>query len=745
MGERVVVVGGGNSAMDAARTAYRLGAQEVTILAIEDQDSLPAHPEEVRQAREEGVRFMLGAAPVELLGQGRIAAVKAQPAHWEVSEGSPPRIVYDSDSPFTLEADTLIVAIGQRPHLRQDGLDKGLELGRGGRLGVDENGRTGLEGIFAAGDVVTGPSTVVGSMAQGRRVAGQVYAYLTGRPSPVEVLGPGDHGVGQHLAIGEDLPQWPRQEMGQRQPKARCRDFEEVEFGFSDEQAHAEARRCLSCASCCECLACEAACQEVGAIGHQRGPRRLELDCPALIVADGAELPPGLAQEGARIYRLDRAGYSPDLMDVLMAGSAAAGQAMDAAIHLRARPRPSPSEPAPEPIPAGAEARVGFFLCACNQTLAPPQVLEGLIELAASVPGTLHSQTVFSCCHPQGAATIAQAVRAQGLNRVILASCVCCPLNFHCISCNDQRSRAKQHLFENLGLVRCAFETINLRDHLAAGNPSPEQMLSRGRELLRGAFIRARYLGPLTQGLTDMGRRVLVLGGSEVGLSCALNLAHQGLKVRLVDQASLEGQELPPEIARRPEPAGLPPALSLVPRAEVLGIQGSIGDFAVTARVGGHKRLWNCRRGLPHRPQSFGTGALCRPGRAQEVLPLRLRLFPHPPGGALPGDAAHPAAGQGLRGRGGAGRRGGRRRGPGLPERPPAQPPGGPRALPGLRPLPGHLPLRGRAPGAGRGRPLHLPGAAPQLRGLRRLRGALPGDGHGYSLLQQPASGKAGG
>ncbi|CAO0823316.1 FAD-dependent oxidoreductase [Desulfarculales bacterium] len=592
MGKRVVVIGGGNSAMDAARTALRLGAQKVSILAIEDEVSLPAHPEEVRQAREERVHFMLEAAPVELVGRDRIEAVKARAAHWELGDGASPRIVYDSQRTNTLEADTLIVAIGQRPHLHQDGLEKGLKLGSGGCLAVDEAGRTAIPMVYASGDVVTGPSTVVGSMAQGRRVAGQIFAALTGRPSPVEELTPQSHGVGDYLAIGEDLPQWPRQEMAQRQPKARCRNFEEVAFGYGENQALAEAKRCLNCASCSECLACQEACQKVGAIGHQRAARRLEFQCPAVIVADGTELPPGLPLEGTHIYHLDKAGYTSDLMDALVAGSAAAGQAMAAAARLRCGALQSEPQALPEPNPPGYPPRVGFFLCACNQTMAPPQVLEALTGLAAAVPGTLHSQIVFSCCHPEGAQEIASAVREQGLNRVILASCVCCPLNFYCISCNDQRSRTKRHLFERLGLVRCTFETVNLRDHLVAGQSTPEQMLERGRDLLCGAFIRSRYLGPLTQGLTDMGRRVLVLGGSEVGVSCALNLAHQGLKVRLVLQGNLPAQDLPPEIARRPAPEGLPTAITVVERAEILAVEGSIGDFSVSARVAGAKRRW---------------------------------------------------------------------------------------------------------------------------------------------------------
>ncbi|MBW2092389.1 MAG: FAD-dependent oxidoreductase, partial [Deltaproteobacteria bacterium] len=180
VGARTVVIGGGNSSMDAARTALRLGAEQVTVLAIEKMEEMPASPREIREAGEEGVEFNLGAAPVAFEGDGRVQRVICRPAHWEFSKSAPPRIVYDSEQTFTLAADTVIVAIGQRPHLDQTGIDKEVRTGPGGRLMVDDKFRTSRKGVFAAGDVVTGPSTVIESMAKGRLAAIEIIEYLTG-------------------------------------------------------------------------------------------------------------------------------------------------------------------------------------------------------------------------------------------------------------------------------------------------------------------------------------------------------------------------------------------------------------------------------------------------------------------------------------------------------------------------------------------------------------------------------------
>ncbi len=590
VGPRTVVIGGGNSAMDAARTALRLGAREVTVLAVETEDQLPASPQEVAEAREEGVRFKLGYAPVELAGRDCVAEVIHRPAHWEPTQDGPPRLVFDSAELESIEADTVIVAISQRPDLADSPLGREVELGPGGRLAVDEGLATSRPGVFGAGDCVSGPSTVIQAMAAGRRAAARITAYLAGGEPPWRELAAEPRGVGEHLPIGEDIPQQPRQRMAQRQPKVRRRDFEQVELGFTASQAKAEASRCLQCASCCECLACEDACGEVRAIDHFRTGRRLEIEAPAVVWAEAGEPPWQGSPDGAGLFRVEPQSYSADLMDVLMRGSAAAGLAMAPAAKLRV---PAvPAEPRPEPVPGAEALRIGLFVCACNQTMAPPAVLERILEMGRQVPGVVHGELVLSVCNLWGAEQIAAVVKEKRINQVILASCVCCPLNFQCISCNDQRTRARLHLFERLGLDRSRFEMINLRDHLHPELVDEEEMFARARALLRGAFIRSRHLAPLRRGTTEIGRRVLILGGSQVGVSAARNLALQGLKVRLVHRAWPSGQELPPAIAGRPLAPELETSITQVEAAEVGGIQGQLGDFTVKARVNGRWRSW---------------------------------------------------------------------------------------------------------------------------------------------------------
>ena len=585
VGRRTVVIGGGNSAMDAARTALRLGAEEVTVLAIEKEDELPAHPQEVREAREEGVKFRLGAAPVVFKGKNRIESLKAHPAHWEFSETGPPKLVFDGAKTFKMEADTIIVAIGQRPHLDTFRLVEEVETDRGGRLVVGDCLECSRPGVFAAGDVVTGPTTVVGSMAGGRRAAARIIEYLTGEPAPESYYGPGHRGVGDWVEIDDETPRRPRFEKECRAPDLRCRDFEEVDFGFTPEQAMAEGSRCLQCGSCCECRACEEACAAIGAIDHFRQGRTVEFECSAVIVADNEELPSDLTLPEEIIYRTIERQKGLDLMSSLMAGAAAAGETIAKNTSLRTILEPE----ALEPFTFAPEERFGFFLCTCNETMAPLGALERIRNLAEQVPGIEHSELLVSACHPKGAERLARVVEEKNLSRVIMASCVCCPLQFQCIACNEQRHRAKINLFEKHGLSRSRFEMINLRDHLNK-NQSEDEIVDRARNLLRGAFIRSRFLGPLRQGFTEIGDRILVLGGSEVGVSCAENLDCQGYRVRLVHRCRLP--EAADETAGRPINPAHGRAIIQVDEAVIHEIRGSLGNFTVTVEEAGVRKHW---------------------------------------------------------------------------------------------------------------------------------------------------------
>ncbi|MFO8058721.1 MAG: FAD-dependent oxidoreductase [bacterium] len=589
-GGGTLVIGGGNSAMDAARTALRLGSAEVVVAAIEKEDDLPAHPREAREAEEEGVIFKLGLAPVAIEGDGKVEKVLFKPAHWEFPENGPPRIEFDSDETVSVRADSVIVAIGQKPHLAECGLDQCVELGKGGRIKTNEKCETSQKGVFAAGDVVTGPSTVIDAMASGRELAGRIHTYLTRKPAPFIDRTMPERGVGDPVEISEDMLKEKRQELRQRQPKVRRRDFDEVDFGYSDQQARSESLRCLQCGGCCECRICEQECEEIKAIDHFRQATRGEFISPCVVVADMDEAPEELREEQEAVFPMTQLRETTNLMDVLVAGSAAAGKAMARAASIRQRTSPETSEEPPEWT---TNPRLGVFLCSCNHTIATPDVMERLAEFAGSVPGVVHSEVLPSVCHPQGADRIAKKVKTRNLDRVIVASCICCPLQFHCISCNDQRTRAKIHLFEDHKLNPAGFEMINLRDQISAGEGQSEgEIFDRARDILRGAFVRARFMGPLRQGYTEIGKRILILGASELGLSCAYNLDLQGFKVRLVHDCTVGGEDKTSKKPASNEDLGKGKSITHVPEAVIEDIRGHMGDFTVMARLDGKRRRW---------------------------------------------------------------------------------------------------------------------------------------------------------
>ncbi len=585
----VVVIGGGNSAIDAARSAIRLGAKSVTICYRRKRSDMPAHGSEIRRAQEEGVNIEYLVAPVRIVSRrGRVTGLDMiRMRQGAVDESGRRRPEPVKGSEFFRPADTVIIGIGQQPSLAETGLGKELMTGRSGTINVDARLSASQAGVFAAGDAVTGPDTVVGSMSQGRRAAARAVEYLTGTSPLWGALPDESRGAGEHMEISEDTPRRSRPEMSRRQAKLRRRDFKEVELGLTEEQAVAEASRCLHCSSCCECRLCESVCDDIGAINHFKNRELMTVSSPAVIVAGDEEIAHLDLADEEHVYRVGDFRSSTDLVNVLIAGSASAGQAMAECSSLRTNAVPCP----PVPIAFEEEVRFGVFTCTCNGTLATPAALERIRDMAARMPGVMHSELVFSACHPQGADQIAAAVREHRLGRVILASCVCCPLEFQCISCNDQRNRARILLFERYGLDRCRFETINIRDHLGSQNLSEEMLIERMRDFLREAFIRARVMGPLRQSTTKIGSRILILGGSEVGLSSALNLNMQGFKVRLVHRCSLKDHpEVPREIRERPVNRIAGTSIMHVEEALIEGIKGHLGDFTVAVRENGVRK-----------------------------------------------------------------------------------------------------------------------------------------------------------
>jgi glutamate synthase (NADPH/NADH) small chain len=181
-GRKVAVVGGGNVAMDSARTAVRLGADEVFLVYRRTEDEMPARREEVHHARQEGVRFELLCSPVEITGRDGwvtgITATRMELGEPDASGRRAPMCVLGSD--FTIECDTVIVALGTSANPLLTAATPGLDLTDRGYIVADADGATSSPGVFAGGDIVTGSATVILAMGAGKRSALAIDAFLAG-------------------------------------------------------------------------------------------------------------------------------------------------------------------------------------------------------------------------------------------------------------------------------------------------------------------------------------------------------------------------------------------------------------------------------------------------------------------------------------------------------------------------------------------------------------------------------------
>jgi len=181
VGSRVATFGGGNVAMDSARTALRLGAEESIIMYRRSEEELPARAEEVEHAKEEGIQFHLLTNPVRFLGEdGYLKAVECiRMELGEPDESGRRRPIPVDGSEFTADIDTAVIAIGNGPHPLIPQTTEGLDLDRRGNIVADlETGLTSKEGVFAGGDIVTGAATVIEAMGAGKRAAAAIDRYV---------------------------------------------------------------------------------------------------------------------------------------------------------------------------------------------------------------------------------------------------------------------------------------------------------------------------------------------------------------------------------------------------------------------------------------------------------------------------------------------------------------------------------------------------------------------------------------
>ena len=300
LGKKLVVVGGGNTAVDAARSALRLGAQEAIIAYRRSRAEMPANDWEIEEAEREGVKLQLLTQPLEvLLENSHMTGVRCiRMRLGEPDESGRRRPIPIEGSEFVIKADALVAAVAQAPEISFLKPDHGIEITRRGTFVVNpQTLETNRPAVFAGGDAARGPGALIEAIADGRRAALSIDRYLRGVPlltprelQPLPVANPTDQEIAELIERSEVnvggrgiMPTAPVQE--------RIRDFREVELGLTEEQACAEALRCLRCGICSECHECEKACAP-GAIRHDMVDEFIDVEVGSIIVATGYDLYP---------------------------------------------------------------------------------------------------------------------------------------------------------------------------------------------------------------------------------------------------------------------------------------------------------------------------------------------------------------------------------------------------------------------------------------------------------------------
>jgi NADPH-dependent glutamate synthase beta subunit-like oxidoreductase/NAD-dependent dihydropyrimidine dehydrogenase PreA subunit len=529
---KYAVIGDGNSAFEAARTLVRLGAK-ATIISWFPEDLIPADASEVEDALQEGIEIKTSLKAAAFLGNGKtLRAIRCLPTMPEPpdAKGIAWPIPIEGGEPVELQFDHAIIAIGQTGKKSLFGAGATGIATESGLIKTNEKLQTSVGKIFAAGDAVCGPTTVISAMASGRDAALSLHQYISRETAARGFLSrPAER---DFTPVTPEIPSFPRARMPVRQPASRRELSVEVALGLSEAQVHEEASRCLQCGSCSECLQCVDVCVAPGAISHADEASEHVEHAGVVIIADPAAAPGIKGEDVLRAY--SSKAIKPDAVTMTMRGFASAAEAM--LLLGEGTPRMkghglSFSPPSPQLSP---DLRIGLFVCRCNDSLGWKPELDRYVSKLAENASVEYAEVIPSACTPEGSASILRTIREKGLTRFVLASCVCCPLDLICSACTDQRTRLKNGFFNGTGISRAMAETCNLRGEvLALLEREPELAVQRFQGLIERSIKRAGTLKSLPIPARQYNFTTAVIGQTESALRSAETLGLLGMEVFL--------------------------------------------------------------------------------------------------------------------------------------------------------------------------------------------------------------------
>jgi len=592
VGSNVVVIGGGNSAVDSARAVKRRSQGTVRILYRRTAQEMTAIKEHVEEAVEEGVLIEYLTSPIEIIGDGtRVTGIRCQRMKLgKVDATGRRQPVPIEGSEFTIDADHVVVAIGQRP---STALLRIKDIITNEDFTINVNPltlQTNIPDIFAGGDCVTGPNTVVDAMAAGIRAAESLDRYVSGcdltkgrsleRPKPVEVDIKQRYASSQKRAKMPTLPHMDR-----------VGSYEETKRGLSAEVVRLEAGRCLSCALCSGCLECERIC-EVKAVSHKDTTESVTIEAGAVVNFVASNDTKTVPISGPGVFTVE-VYNNGDLKDELDRASAIALEVAADLKLAKAQAKGNHNDGLNLELEVSvqdrtSEVRTGVILCHCGGSISSIIDLSGVAGEILTIPGVSYVRELSQICTEPAAREIKALVSAEKLNRLVVAACRCCNLEQICFSCTEQRVRCKEYLNEQLvGDLNVPVEFVNIREQCAwIHSNSTDEATRKAVDIISSGILRAQNILPpmLLERPISLGALVLSTGLS--GLAAAAGLASWSYPVTVLYKSGLKKTGKKQPLKYFETEAGLLKGLeksgiSIMPWSKKISIHGVPGNYEI--------------------------------------------------------------------------------------------------------------------------------------------------------------------
>jgi NADPH-dependent glutamate synthase beta subunit-like oxidoreductase/NAD-dependent dihydropyrimidine dehydrogenase PreA subunit len=546
VGSNVVVIGGGNSAVDSARSAKRVSKGEVRILCLTEK--MTAIKEDVDEALREGILIDYNISVKEILGDGaKVTGVRCERVK-NVNFEPDGKINMDRipDSEYLLKADHVVVSIGQRPNSAVLNI-KNLTFGKNATIVTDPlTLETSVPGIFAGGDAVTGSNNVVSAMAAGLRAAESIDRYIRGHDLKKGRTLPGSN---ETLACKVNLEErkaspHKRSHMPALPLSKRKGNYEETNLGLPDDLAQRETGRCLNCAICSECLECEQAC-ELKAVFHQDTARSIDIEAQSVInfISPAHEIR-ALKKDG--VYNVAEVKDSNLPIELAQASAIALSAAIDYKFREVGREITGVALPDRQNVPAEAQTKVtghrtAVFLCRCGDGNSSVMDFHQITQEISRLADVYRIQDISQACTEEAAQQIKRFVEEEQIAHVVLAACRCCNLEQICFSCTDRRVMCQHNLSLEIP-PGVNMEFANIREQCAwVHKDDPAGATEKAIELISTGVVRSQRLMPPVYEPRPVTNSVLIIGTGLSSLAAARNLAAQGYGVTFIsDMAALK-------------------------------------------------------------------------------------------------------------------------------------------------------------------------------------------------------------